>query len=80
MTQPFIVHAMRDEEAGVWVATSEDIPGLVTEAETYDRLIERVLAVAPELLRDNTHLARGLTGEPIELQIETLHIIPPVAA
>jgi hypothetical protein len=71
---------MRDEEAGVWVATSEDIAGLVTEAETYDLLIERVLSVAPELLRDNARFTRILTGEPIELQIETSHIIPPVAA
>jgi hypothetical protein len=41
MTRPLIVHAMRDEDAGVWVATSDDIPGLVNEAETYDRPVER---------------------------------------
>lgn len=44
------VDANWDGEAGVWVAHSDDIPGLNTEAETFDRLVERVVAVAPELL------------------------------
>ncbi|WP_082554942.1 DUF1902 domain-containing protein [Devosia sp. Root635] len=48
--------AQWDNEAGVWVATSDDIPGLVTEAASLDELLERVLAVAPELLEDNAHL------------------------
>ncbi len=80
MAQHFVVYAMRDEEAGVWVATSSDIPGLVTEAETYDDLVDRVLAVAPELLRDNAKFAPSLTGEPAKLQIETFHSLQPVAA
>lgn len=42
-----------DDEARVWVATSDDIPGLVTEAATLDDLFGRVLQVAPELLDDN---------------------------
>lgn len=52
----FLVIAQWDNEAGVWVATSDDIPGLVTEAKSLDALLERVLAVAPELLDDNAHL------------------------
>lgn len=51
-----LVIAQWDNEAGVWVATSDDIPGLVTEAASLDELLERVLAVAPELLEDNAHL------------------------
>lgn len=47
------VNVMWDPEARVFVASSDDIPGLVTEAPTYERLVERVMAVAPELLRDN---------------------------
>lgn len=52
----FLVTAQWDSEAGVWVATSDDIPGLVTEAKSLDDLIARVVAVAPELLEDNAHL------------------------
>ena len=47
------VNAFWDEEAKVWVASSDDIPGLVTEAESLDKLLERIIAVAPELLADN---------------------------
>jgi predicted RNase H-like HicB family nuclease len=53
MAQNFRVTAQWDDEAGVWVATSDDIVGLVTEAPTLDALFERVVAVAPELLADN---------------------------
>lgn len=52
----YLVVAQWDEEAGVWVATSDDIPGLVSEAKTIDDLVKRVVAVAPELLEDNAHL------------------------
>jgi hypothetical protein len=51
-----LVTAQWDDEAKVWVATSDDILGLVTEAPSLDELLDRVLAVAPELLDDNAHL------------------------
>ncbi len=44
------VHATYDPEAGVWWAESDDLPGLVSEAQTLDALIERVTAVAADLL------------------------------
>lgn len=56
MKTQFLVTATWDDEAEVWVATSDDIPGLVTEAPNLDLLRERILAVAPELLEDNAHL------------------------
>ena len=34
----------------VWVAESEDIPGLVTEAATQTQLIEKLKTMVPELL------------------------------
>lgn len=49
----YIITAMWDEAAGVFVAQSDDIPGLVTEAETFEKLVERVLQIAPELLALN---------------------------
>lgn len=42
-----------DSEACVWVATSEDIVGLVLEGGSADALIERVRSAAPELLELN---------------------------
>lgn len=56
MKTEFLVTARWDDEAEVWVATSDDIPGLVTEAPNLDLLRERILAVVPELLEDNAHL------------------------
>ena len=47
------VRAEWDAEAQVWVAESDDVPGLVTEAETIERLIERLQVLVPELLELN---------------------------
>lgn len=59
MPKNYLVTAQWDAEAEVWVATSEDIVGLVTEAPTLDALYARVLDVAPELLADNEVAAEG---------------------
>mgnify|MGYP004539217863 CR=1 FL=1 len=39
-----------DDEAGVWIATSDDVPGLVLESGSFDALIERTRFAIPELL------------------------------
>ena len=39
-----------DDEAQVWIATSEDLKGLVLECGSLDALIERVRVAVPELL------------------------------
>ena len=44
------INVQWDEEAGVWFATSEDVPGLVLESGSFDALLERVRAAVPELL------------------------------
>lgn len=46
----YVVHAAWDDEAKVWVAQSEDVPGLVTEAENLDALKEKLRVMVPELL------------------------------
>lgn len=68
-----LVNAQWDSEAEVWVATSEDIPGLVTEAASLDELLSRVLAAAPELLEDNAHLIEdsGRAGDLIDVYIQS---------
>ncbi len=50
------VHAFWDEEVKVWVATSEDVPGLATEADTIEHLLELLRMMIPELL--------DLNGQP----------------
>lgn len=44
-----VVHADWDAEAQVWVATSQDVPGLVTEAPTMELLNQKLEILAPEL-------------------------------
>lgn len=43
-----------DDEADVWIATSNDIPGLVLESGSFDALLERTRFAIPELLELNT--------------------------
>ena len=47
------IEAEWDREAGVWVATSTDVPGLATEAETIEGLTSRLRTMIPELLEAN---------------------------
>lgn len=49
----YIVNLNWDSEASVWIATSEDIPGLVLESGSFDALLERVRFAVPELLELN---------------------------
>ena len=39
-----------DNETNVWIATSDDIPGLVLESGSFDALLERTRFAVPELL------------------------------
>lgn len=39
-----------DDEACVWIATSDDIYGLVLEHSSLDKLVEHVRQAVPELL------------------------------
>ena len=43
------VDAAWDEVASVWIATSNDVPGLCAEAATLESLIDIVLGLEPEL-------------------------------
>ena len=46
-----------DPEAAVWIAESDDVPGLVLESGSFDALVERVRFAVPELLELNTAAA-----------------------
>ena len=49
----YIITFTWDEEASVWIATSNDIPGLVLESGSFDALLERTRIAEPELLSLN---------------------------
>ncbi len=62
-SQPFNVEVCHDHEENVWVAQCDDL-GLVTEADTYEELTQRVWEVAPELYEMN-----GFTGNPARIRL-----------
>lgn len=51
-----LVKAEWDEEAALWVATSEDVPGLVAEHADFRKLQEMVNDLIPILLVENDML------------------------
>ena len=53
MQYVFFIRAEWDAEARVWVATSDDVPGLSTEADTLDALSEKLETLVPDLLEEN---------------------------
>src|SRR5215470_14721711 len=67
---PYHVNAEWDEEAGVWVASSEDVPGLATGADTLEALIEKLRVVVPELLDANGLLSAGVEEVPFAIRAE----------
>ena len=67
MEKPYYVHAVWDEEARVWVASSEDVPGLATESETAEALVEKLKSLIPELLALN----RRTDTKPVAFELLT---------
>ncbi len=50
MSRSITIDTRWDGEASVWIATSNDVPGLVVEADTWPAMIEEVRLVLPDLL------------------------------
>jgi predicted RNase H-like HicB family nuclease len=59
MQKIYFVRAEWDDEAKVWVATSDDVPGLATEAETMEEPSKKLEVMIPELLKENGYLDAG---------------------
>ncbi len=59
------VRASFDEEARVLVAESDDVPGLITEADTLDELVAKLQQLIPELLELN----HGAIESPVPFEL-----------
>jgi len=62
-----IVKAKWDSDVSVWVATSKDVPGLVTEAATAEELEQKLQVMIPELLKAN--------GKPLDHMGVPVHLL-----
>jgi predicted RNase H-like HicB family nuclease len=73
------VRATWDDEAGVWVAQTDDIVGLAAEGATLEALTEQVHAMIPQLIERN-----GLTSELAEapvriVAVQSNRVVDPVS-
>ena len=68
-----IVQVIHDKEAGVYSASSRNVPGVAIESESLDVLRQRLLDVIPEMIVENRHLFHAERGEevPLELLIQS---------
>jgi predicted RNase H-like HicB family nuclease len=62
------IQADWDSEAGVWWATSDDVPGLATEAETIELLAQKLRVMIPELLQAN-HVVPAVATKTISFEL-----------
>jgi hypothetical protein len=53
MAEHILVNAIWDADSKVWIAESEDVPGLAIGADTFGQLIERLEVAIPEMLAEN---------------------------
>jgi hypothetical protein len=58
-SRSYTVRAIWDDEAKVWVAESDDVPGLTTEAANPEELAGNLRILVPELLELNGRLAKA---------------------
>ena len=69
------IRAQWDSEAGVWVAESEDVPGLVAEAASPNVLIQKLRTLIPELLELNGVLSERAASFHVLYQHEDSGIL-----
>ncbi len=78
ISKPFFIRAEWDHEAEVWVATSDDVPGLATEEATMEGLITKLRTMIPELLEaNNVEIEQAV---PFEVMTRRFEIVEPIAS
>ena len=76
MVKPLLVTADWDDEAGVWVATSDDVPCLVTEAASIEALTLKLESMIPDLFEANEV---AMPTDKFEIVARRLDRIKPAA-
>ncbi len=75
VVRPLFIRAEWEEEARVWVATSDDVPGVVTEEASLEALIEKLKIIIPELLQaNNIHTDAEVPYEVLARRFELTRI------
>ena len=64
MARPIVIHADWDPEAQVWVATTSDLRGLATEADTVEALRAKLPGIILDLLEE-----QGIADLPASIEI-----------
>lgn len=75
MARPIVVTADWDPEAQVWVATSRDLRGLVTEAESVEALRAKLPGMVLDLLEE-----AGVSDTPASIEVIARASDPLIAA
>jgi len=75
MARPIVVTADWDPEASMWVATSRDLRGLVTEAESIEVLRAKLSGMVLDLLEE-----AGITDAPATIELIARASDPLIAA
>ncbi len=65
------VQAIWDADVRVWVATSKNVPGLATEADTIEALTAKLRNMIPELMIINNLISEDYSGS-ISFELSTL--------
>lgn len=64
MSRPIVIHADWDPDAAVWVATTQDLRGLVTEADSIEALRAKLPGMILDLLEAN-----GISDLPASIEL-----------
>jgi Domain of unknown function (DUF1902) len=62
----FIVQAVWDPLASVWVAESDDVPGLAAEANSLEALRPKLMAMVSDLVEENN---MEISGSEIAIHV-----------
>jgi predicted RNase H-like HicB family nuclease len=64
MSRAIVIHADWDPDAAVWVATTQDLRGLVTEADSIEALRAKLPGMILDLLEEN-----GISDLPASIEL-----------
>ncbi len=69
-----VVNAEWDDESQVYVATSDDVPGLVAEAPSLSELTKKLVILVPELLELNAHVIWRFVNDEVPMVIRSRQV------